>query len=158
MDILVLNPCELAFCPAQYHISLADIISSFLLNIHLLILLLLLGRAVLTDYDGVVTFIRLKSKLLQRLEVLFLQFANFSAEHSLRCGSGIDTTGLDGNYGMSTVLEKVVRVERNNTGLIGLSNIGKDTVNHTHEHAVLERVTSILDDGDDVGAGFGNID
>lgn len=105
-----------------------------------------------------ITFIRLKGELLQRLEVLFLQFANLSAEHSLGCGSGINTAGLDGNYGMSAILEEVVRVERNNTCLIGLGNIGKDTVDHTHEHAVLQRVTSILDNGDDVGAGFGNID
>ena len=59
---------------------------------------------------------------------------------------------------MSTVLEEVVRVERNNTGLIGLGNIGEDAVDHTHKHAVFQRVTSILNDGDDVGAGFGNID
>ena len=123
-----------------------------------MILLLLFGRAVLTNYNGMVTFVRLKGKLFQRFEVLLLQFANLSAEYGLGSGSGIDTTGLDGNYGMSTVLEEVVRVERNNTGLIGLGNIGKDTVDHTDEHAVLQRVTSILDDGDDVGAGFGNID
>ena len=100
LDILVLVRSNLLFAP----LNTISLLPTFSMHRHhvptkrLLILLLLLGRAVLANYNGVVTFIRLKSKLLQRLEVFFGQFANFSAEHSLGCGSGIDTTGLDGNY------------------------------------------------------------
>lgn len=42
-------------------------------------------------------------------------------------------------------------VETDNTGLVGLSNIGKDDINHGDKHAVAEGVTGILNDGDDVG-------
>lgn len=49
-------------------------------------------------------------------------------------------------------------IKTNNTGLIGLSNIGKDAVNHANQHAVLERVTGILNDGDDVCAVGSHVD
>jgi hypothetical protein len=49
-------------------------------------------------------------------------------------------------------------VQTNNTGLIGLRNIGKDAVDHADQHAVLERVTGILNNGDDVGAVGSHVD
>ena len=105
-----------------------------------------------------VTFIRFQRQLFQRLKVLLLQLTDFSPEHSLRCSRRVNTAGLNGNDRVSTVLEKVVRVERDDTRLIRLSDIGKDAVHHPNEHAVFERMTSVLNDGDDVGAGFGNVD
>ena len=42
--------------------------------------------------------------------------------------------------------------------MVGLGNIGKDHVNHGHEHAVLERMPSVLDNGDDVCALGGHVD
>ena len=49
-------------------------------------------------------------------------------------------------------------VETDDTGLIGLGNIGEDAVDHADEHAVLEGVTGILDDGDDVCAVGSHVD
>lgn len=49
-------------------------------------------------------------------------------------------------------------VESDNTGLIGLGNIGEDDIDHADEHAVLHGVTGILNDGDDVGALLGHVD
>jgi hypothetical protein len=49
-------------------------------------------------------------------------------------------------------------VKTNDTGLIGLSNIGEDAVYHADQHTVLERVTGILNNGDDVCAVSGHVD
>ena len=59
---------------------------------------------------------------------------------------------------MPPILEKVMRIQRHNTRLIGLCHIGKDTIDHAHEHAVLERVARIFNDGNDIGAGLGHVD
>lgn len=49
-------------------------------------------------------------------------------------------------------------IETDNTGLIWLSNISEDAVDHADQHSVLERVTSVLNDGDDVCAMGGHVD
>lgn len=43
-------------------------------------------------------------------------------------------------------------VQTDDTGLIGLRNVGEDHVHHADEHAVAERVAGVFDDGDNVGA------
>ena len=139
-------------------ISCRHYIKCLLSLVCLLILLFLLGGTVLSNYHGVIALVGLQRKLLQRFEVLVLQFADFPAEDGLRRGGGIDTTGLDGDHAMSSVLEKVVRVEGHDAGLIGLGDVGEDAVDHTDEHAVFEGMARVLDDGDDVGARFGHVD
>ena len=59
---------------------------------------------------------------------------------------------------MSVVLQEVVGVDSDNTGLVRLRNISKDDIDHADQHAVLVGVTSILDDGDDIGALLGHVD
>ena len=59
---------------------------------------------------------------------------------------------------MSSSFEKVVRVESHNTGLIRLRNISKYTVHHTNKHTVFKRVTGVLNNGDDIGSGFGHVE
>lgn len=49
-------------------------------------------------------------------------------------------------------------VQANDTGLVGLGNVGEDDIDHGHEHAVLERVTGIVDNGDNVRAVGGHVD
>lgn len=44
------------------------------------------------------------------------------------------------------------------THLIRLRDISEYTVHHADQHAVLKRVSCILDDGNDVCAGFGHVD
>lgn len=116
------------------------------------------GPLVDTGNHGVVSLERLEGKLLLGLDALLPELDNLSGEDGLGGGSGIDTVGLDGNDNTTSDLEEQVCVETDNTGLIGLSHIGKDAVDHTDKHAVLERVTGILDDGDDVCAVGGHVD
>lgn len=59
---------------------------------------------------------------------------------------------------MTARLQKVVRVQRHNTRLIGLGHISKDTVNHANQHSVLPWVASILNDGHYVGAFFAHVE
>jgi len=49
-------------------------------------------------------------------------------------------------------------VEPDNTRLVRLRHVGKDAVDHADQHAVLEWVTRILNDGNDVCAVCGHVD
>lgn len=44
------------------------------------------------------------------------------------------------------------------THLIRLGNVSEYGVDHAYEHPILERVSRVLDDGDDVRAGLGHVD
>ena len=59
-------------------ISCRHCIKCLLSLVCLLILLFLLGGTVLSNYHGVIALVGLQRKLLQRFEVLVLQFADFS--------------------------------------------------------------------------------
>jgi len=115
-----------------------------------LLLLLLLLYSIRTDHDSVVSLVRFQSNLLSGLETLLLQLVDFSGEHSFGSDGRINATGLDGNHEVALVLEEILRVEGDNTGLIGLSNISEDDIDHTDEHSIFLRVASILHNGDDV--------
>ena len=56
---------------------------------------------------------------------------------------------------MASVFKEIVSIEGNNLGLVRLSNIGKDDIDHADKHAVLVWVPGILDDGNNVGALLG---
>jgi hypothetical protein len=123
----------------------------------------------------VVTLEGLERKLLLGLDAHLPQLGNFLCEDGFGRGGRVDTVGLDGDDNTTTDLEEetscdtlAVKLKReemgrhtiqaNNTGLIGLRNIGEDAINHADEHAVLERVTSVLDNWDDVCAVRGHVD
>jgi hypothetical protein len=55
-------------------------------------------------------------------------------------------------------VSRVLTIQTDNTGLIGLRNVGENAVDHADQHAVLERVARILDNGDDVCAVGGHVD
>ena len=59
---------------------------------------------------------------------------------------------------MTARLQEVLGVDAHDTRLIGLRHIREDRVHHAHQHAVLQRVARILDDGDDVGARLRHVD
>ena len=65
---------------------------------------------------------------------------------------------LDGDHEMPLVLEELVSVDSHDPSLVGLSDVGKDGVDHGDEHSVLVGVTGILNDGDDIGALLGHVD
>lgn len=98
-----------------------------------------------------VTFERLKGQLLPGLYSLLTHLLDLPGENNLGLGGTVDTVGLDGDNDTTLFLEEHVGVETNDTGLVGLGNVGEDAVNHGNEHTVAERVSGVLDDGDNVG-------
>lgn len=104
-----------------------------------------------TRHYTVVTLERLKGQLLPGLYSLLSHLLNLPGEDNFGLGSTVDTVGLDRDNDTTLFLEEHVGIETNDTGLVGLGNVGKDTVDHGHEHTVAERVSGVLDNGDDVG-------
>ena len=103
-----------------------------------------------------VTFERLKGQLLLGLDLLLSHLLDFLGEHDLGLGRTVDTVGLDTDNDATLVLEEHVSVHTDDTSLVWLRNIGKDHFDHEHEHAVAERVSGVLDDGDDIRAVSGH--
>jgi len=113
---------------------------------------------VLRDEHCVVSLIWLKSELFKRLESLALELFHLAGEYHLSWGSGIDTARLDRHERVSVVFEEVLRVERDDTGLVGLRDVGEDHVYEGEEHAVFVGVTGVFDDGDNVCSFFCHVD
>lgn len=59
-----------------------------------------------------------------RLDALGLHLLDLSGEHGLGRSSGVDAGRLDRDEDLAVVLEEVVRVEGDDTGLIRLGNVG----------------------------------
>jgi len=57
---------------------------------------------------------------------------------------------------MAAIFQEIVSVVCNNTSLIWLGNISKDAVNHTNEHSVLQRMSGIFNNGNDICSQLGN--
>lgn len=95
---------------------------------------------------------RLQGQLLLWLDLLVSHLLHFTCEYHFRLGRAVDTAGLDGDDHTTTGLEEHVGVQSDDTGLVGLGNIGEDDVDHGDEHAVAQRVSGVLDNGDNVGA------
>jgi hypothetical protein len=66
--------------------------------------------------------------------------------------SAVNAAGLDRDEKTTTLLQEELGVDTDNSGLIGLGNIGKDDIDHRQKHAVSHRLASVLNDRDDVGA------
>lgn len=111
-----------------------------------------------TGNHGVISLERLKGQLLLGLDALLSHLLHLSGEDGLGGGSRVDTVGLDGNKDTTTELEEKVGVETDDTGLVGLGNIGEDAVDHADKHAVLQGVTGVLDNGDNVGTVGSHVD
>ena len=108
--------------------------------------------------DGVVTLEGLEGHLLLGLEAEALHLGDLSGEDLGGGGGGVNAVGLDANHESSSLLEVVLGVDTENTGLVGLGNIHEDAVDEPgDEHAVLQGVTGILEDGDNVGATLGHL-
>lgn len=82
-----------------------------------------------------------------RLDTLLPHIVNLTSKHLGRRGSRVDTVGLDGDDNGTAILEEVVRVEGNDTCLVGLGDVGKDDVDHLDEHSVFLRVSGVVNDG-----------
>eukprot|EP00955_Chlamydomonas_euryale_P004875 52082-Chlamydomonas_euryale.AAC.9 len=121
--------------------------------------ILLLGRRPEHAHNhGMVALVRLQSDLLLGLELQLLQLLHLAREDRLGRGGRVNAARLDGDDKVAAVLQEVLCIEADNTGLVWLGDVGKDDVNHGDEHAVLLRVARVLDDRDDVGALLGHVD
>lgn len=89
-------------------------------------------------------------------ELVLTKLLYFAGENLLRGGSAVNAAGLDGDEEAATLLQEVFRVESDNSGLIGLGNVGEDDVDHGEQHTVSHGLASIFNDRDDVrAAGLG---
>jgi hypothetical protein len=109
-------------------------------------------------HDNVVTLVRLQGHLIHGAELLLAQDLHLVGVNHFGWQGGVDAGGLDGDDEVASVLDEHRGVEAENTGLIWLSHIGEDHVNHGHEHSVLLGVSGVLNNGDDICALLGHID
>lgn len=93
-----------------------------------------------------VTLERLKGQLLLGLDLLFTHLVDLIGEDNLGLGRTVNTVGLDGDDHTSLVLQEEVGVVTDDTGLIGLGNIGEDDIHHGHKHTVAERKSGVIND------------
>jgi hypothetical protein len=100
----------------------------------------------------VVTLEGFQGKLELGLDVLSAHLVDLVGEDLSGRGSAVDTVGLDGDEDTTTGAQEPVGVHGNDTGLVGLGNVGKDDVDHGDGQTVAGRLTGVLDDRDDVGA------
>jgi hypothetical protein len=101
----------------------------------------LLRALVHTDNHGVITLERLKRKLLLGLDAHLPQLGDFLCEDGFGRGGRVDAVGLDRDNNAAADLEEEAGVETDDTGLVGLGDVGEDAVDHAYEHAVLEGMT-----------------
>jgi len=59
---------------------------------------------------------------------------------------------------VAAFLEKMVRIEGNDTGLVWLRDIGEDAINHADEHSVLVRVSGVLDNRNNICPRLGHVE
>lgn len=111
---------------------------------------------VYSDDDGVISLIWFKSELLLWLDTLFSHNVDLASKDLSSRSSRIDTVCLDGNDDRTTVLQKVVGVESDNSGLIRLSDICENDIDHLNEHSVFLRMSRIFNDWDDICSLFGH--
>jgi len=124
----------------------------------LFFLFLLLGRrSVNPNNYSVVSLVRLQCHLFLWLHLLRLHLLHFAGKHGLGLRGRVNTVRLDGDDEMAAILEEILRVERHDSGLVGLGYVGKDAVHHGDQHPVLVRVPGVLDDGHNVRALFRDI-
>lgn len=125
------------------------------MSIYVLVFHTLLLRLVALVFSGnqtVVTLEGFQGKLELGLDGLSSHLLDFAGEHFSRRGSTINAVCLDGNENTAADLEEPVGIHGNNTGLIGLGNVGEDDIDHGNDHAIPSGLTGVLNNGNDVGS------
>ncbi|GAU94925.1 hypothetical protein RvY_06623 [Ramazzottius varieornatus] len=113
---------------------------------------------VLTSHDGVITFVRFQCNLFQRFDFLRLELLDFFGEDCFRLCRTVDAVGFDGNDDVTAILQVVMGIESDDTGLIRLCHIGEDDIDHVDNHPILLGMSGIFDDRDDVCPLLGGVD
>jgi hypothetical protein len=62
------------------------------------------------------------------------------SEDNLRLGCAVNAAGLDTDENTTLVLQENVCIQSNNTGLIGLGDIGENDIDHGNEQSVFHWV------------------
>ena len=104
-----------------------------------------------------ISFVRFEGHLFHGSKLLFLQILDLVGENLLGREGGVDAVGLDGDHEVASVLHEHGGVEAEDSSLIGLSDIGENSVDHVEEHSVFLGVSSVLNDGHDVGSLFSHV-
>ena len=65
-------------------------------------------------------------------------------EHLLGRHRRVDTVGFYRYHRMPTILQEVLRVDRDDTRLVRLRDVGKDHVDHREEHSIPCGMAGIL--------------
>ena len=100
-----------------------------------------------TGHHGVVALIRLEGHLFDRLKVTFTEFFDFSRKDGLSGHRRVNTAGLDRNDGVAPVFQEACSIETDNTGLVGLRDVGEDGVDGRQQDSVLVGKSGVLDNG-----------
>merc|ERR1719259_656597 len=108
-------------------------------------------------HDGVVSLVGLQRHLLLGLHLLGLHFLNFSGKNSLCFCRWVDAVSLDRDDEVTAVLQEIGSVDCHNTGLIRLSHVCEDCVDHGNKHPVLVRVPGVLNDRHNVCPLLGHV-
>lgn len=105
-----------------------------------------------------ISFVGLECYLFLGFEFVGLEFLNLGSEYGFGLSGRIDARRLDGNDKVSAVLEEILRVEGDDSGLIGLRNVSEHGVDHADQHAILVRMTSVFDDRNNIRSLLGDVD
>ena len=110
-----------------------------------------------THDNCVISLVRLERELLLWLQLLRLELFDLGSEDGLGRRRRINATRLYRDHEVTAVFEKVVRIQRYNTSLIGLRYVREYDVDHADQHAVFVGVTRVLDDRYDVCSFLGHV-
>ena len=105
-----------------------------------------------------VAFIRFKCNLFLRFHFFCLHFLYFPSKYRFGFSCGINALGFDRYDLLPSRFYKTVGIDGNNTSLIRLSYVSKDGINHGDKEPVLMGMSSIFNNGYDVGTFLGHID
>lgn len=105
-----------------------------------------------------VAFIRLEVYFFDWPEFLLTESIDLLSEYLLRRDSRVNTACLNRDDKRAAVLDEHGGVESQDSCLVRLGNICENDVHHRHEHAILLRMSCVLDDRNDVRTLLGHVD
>lgn len=85
-----------------------------------------------SNNHSMIIFIWFKSKLFFRFKSFFFKSLDLTLEDDSGLFSGVNTISFNGNHEVSSIFKEILTIHSNNSGLIGLGNIGKNNINHSN--------------------------
>ena len=87
-----------------------------------------------------------QSELLLGEELVFTELLDLTGKHLLGGSSAVNAASFNGDEKTATLLQEQLRVDTDDSGLVGLGNIGENDIDHREKHAVGHRLASVLND------------